>query len=319
MRSICLLWLCCTCFTAHAQSTYKGIKQISVFTKSKTDKSPALEYEMFFDKQGNKTKYHHPTHYCTMEWDYNAQNKPTKYEIMCGESMGNGTTAYTYTPKVNIAKQGTGMYERVTTDSLDAQGNTISQTAVLTYTEDGKEAGNTNSYVRTVFTYNAKKQLASETSLNEKKEKTVTNYLYAKNDSLKYIIRDKDTLLIQDFQRDSGKKASKRYPISLSSPKSSEYYSEIYRYDEKGRLYTYTRNIRNANDCPNPKSPCAIEMLEYIYKNDQLFQTTQTFYTKGAVNTYTITLYSNGIEREKKTYNAQNEFIEHSTYKIQKW
>jgi|GEM_PF-3113423 len=317
MRIYYTFLLSSICLASQAQTTYKGIKQITVYTKEKTDKSPQLEYDLYFDKQGNQTKYHHPTYYCTQEYTYNAQNKVTKRDIMCGESMGNGITTYKYTPKINTSEEVTGSYKRVITDSLDAQNLLISSNEVFTPEENPQEGYTT----RTTFTYNARKQLLSSATQG-KAGKQTKQYVYNKIDSLQFIIRTidtkKDTLLVQDFDRTTKKIASKKYPVSDRDAQEG-YYSEIYRYDEKGRFYTITKNIKNATSCPNPKVPCAIELKEYVYKNDQLFQTTETFYTKGAMTSYTITLYGGGIEREKKIYNDKNEFTAHTTYKIQKW
>lgn len=320
MRYLLFTALACLCaLVAKAQtSPYKGIKQISVYAKTKTEKAPKLEYELHFDKNGNKTKYHHPTHYCTQEWIYNTQNQPTKYEVMCGESMSNGTTTYQYTAQTTISEEVTGAYKRVITDNLDAKKNVISRQMRYDKDLDGEKETKTEN---TTFTYNAQNRLTSSTTESSEAGKVVKDYAY-KGDSLHLITRTvsgkKDTLLFQDYYRDSKQLASKRYPISEYDTKLG-FYNEIYVYDDKGRITTLTKNIKSATDCPNPKIPCVVEMTEYYYKNDQLFQTKQYFYTKGNLSTYTITLLDKGIEREKKTYNAQNEFIEHTTYKIQKW
>lgn len=319
MRLFTLIALACLSSVALAQNNlYKGIKQITVYTKSKTDKAPVLDYELHFDKNGNQIKYNSPSLYCTQDWTYNAQNQVTKYEVMCGESMTNGTTTYKYAPKVTVQEEVTGAYTKVTTDTLDAQKNVVSRYVVYNYDVDGEKD---HKITRTTFTYNAKNQVVTESIDAGKAGKILKEYTY-KGDSLQLVLRTrdgkKDTLLLQDFYRDSKRKASKRYPIIEDDSKKG-FYNELYQYDEKGRIITFTKNIKSATDCPNPKIPCAIEMTEYFYKNEQLFQTKQMFYEKGASNGYIITLYDKGIEREKKQYNAQNDFIGHTTYKIQKW
>ncbi|TAE16632.1 MAG: hypothetical protein EAZ95_07630 [Bacteroidetes bacterium] len=309
--------LACTANKVWAQTPYKGVKQISVFTKAKTDKAPQLEYEMHFDKKGNQTKYHHPTHYCTQEWAYNAQDQVTKLDIMCGESFGNGTTVYQYLPTITKSVETTGAYERTIIDSLNAQKKPLSRTQVTKVLSDSYTP---SPDTRIVYTYNAKNLPATET-IYSTEGKTLKEYAY-KGDSLHCITRTiagkKDTLLLQDYQRDSGRRASKKYPINEYETQAG-FYSEIYRYDDKGRIISLTTNAKSANNCPNPKVPCALNMKEYQYKNEQLFQVTETFYEKGTMTTYSITLYANGLPRETKVYDAKNEFIAHTTYKIQKW
>jgi hypothetical protein len=311
------LLLACTIGTNCAQSSYKGVKQISAFTKGKSDKSPQLEYELFFDKKGNKIKYHHPTYYCTEEWVYDAQDKITKYDVMCGESFGNGTTEYKYNAQTIVATKTAGAYIRTVIDSLDAQKKIISRTQSTKVLDDSYTP---SPDLRTVFAYNDKQKLITETIISSA-GKEVRTYSY-KGDSLQNIMRTmagkKDTLLLSDFYRDSGRRSSKRYPISESDTKAG-FYQEIYQYDEKGRIYTITKNIKSASDCPKPAIPCAIEMIEYSYKGDQLFQIKRSAYSKGDLTGFTITLYANGLERESKGYNAKGELEYIITYKILKW
>jgi hypothetical protein len=319
MRVLYLLifFLACGVGKTFAQTSYKGIKQISVFTKGKTDKAPQLEYELSFDQKGNKTKYHSPSLYCTEEWAYNAQNKITKYDVMCGESFGNGTTVYQYNANTTIVTETTGAYERITIDSLDTQKRVVSRTRKTKVLEESYTPSPDS---RSVFVYDNQKVTKEFITTNA--GKTTLEYAY-KGDSLQSILRThatgkKDTLLLLDFYRDSGRRSSKRYPITENDTQAG-YYVEYYRYDEKGRLISITKNIKSAHDCPNPKFACIIEKADYLYKNDQLFQVERSYYTKGNVTSTAVTLYANGLEREMKSYNIKGELESVTTYKIQKW
>jgi hypothetical protein len=235
---------------------------------------------------------------------------------MCGESFGNGTTVYQYSPTITKSVETTGAYERTTIDSLNAQKKPLSRTQVTKVLLDGYTP---SPDTRSVFTYNEKNLPATET-IYSTEGKTLHEYAY-KGDSLHCITRTiagkKDTLLLQEYQRDSGRRASKKYPINEFDTKAG-FYTEIYRYDAKGRIMSLTTNIKSAN-CPNPKVPCALRTKEYQYKNEQLFQVTETFYEKGNMTAYEITLYANDLPRETKVYDAKNELTAHTTYKIQKY
>ncbi len=318
MRLLLFCLLACPALYAQSPNTYKGIKQLSAHTQTKTEKKAILEYEWHFDKNGNKIKYNHPTHYCTQTWTYNAQNKVAVYDVMCGESMSNGTTTYTYSPQMTVSQEVTGSYKRTTTDSLDAQKNVRSRHVAFDYeVEDEKK----HTVTYTSFVYNAKNQVTSTETTTNEGNKIRQQYTY-KNDSLQLLVRvvagKKDTLLLQDFYRDSKLLASKKYPIFEDDSKKG-YYQELFEYDQKGRVLKWTKNIKSATDCPNPKLPCAMEMIEYTYVGDKLSEVHAHFYQKGVLLSHTTTKYDKGIEREKRTIDAKNDLIEFTVFKTVKW
>jgi antitoxin component YwqK of YwqJK toxin-antitoxin module len=298
-----------------AQKPYKGVKQISVYTKAAGDKESQLDYEMHFDRQGNQVKYHHPTHYCTETYEFDAQNRPTTREIMCGESFGNGTTAYKYSPTLNTSIETTGAYERIIIDSLNAQGLVRSRAV---RTKALEESYTPAPDYRVLFAYNDRKQLTTETTISEGKQE-IREYSYRK-DSLQSIMRvragKKDTILLKDFYRDSGRLASKITPVSEGDA-SQGFYTEIFRYDEKGRILSVTRQLKDRKDCA--KSPCTVSVQEYIYKNGLLHQIRHDGYSAGALESSRVVQYVGGLPKEEKAYNKVGEIVEVVTYKIQKW
>lgn len=112
-------------FALPAAVAQKKVRECKAFLTESGSDERRLQLHEKYDKNGNLIYSFQPELYCTKEFDYDAQNRPTRLYQMCGESFWNGTMIYAYPAPNVITVRGEemvagGFYLR--RDTLDAKG-----------------------------------------------------------------------------------------------------------------------------------------------------------------------------------------------------
>jgi hypothetical protein len=298
----------------------KRVKTIEGWLQS-LGRDSVLALKEEYSKNGKLLSRHEPLYYCSQEFEYDSLDRVVMRDLVCGETIANGTTAYRYFNNMRDWQEMAGGYMESVQQLLDSKGR-IKRTTVLHERHDEYFE-----MITTDYQYNDRSQLvkaSTGTMHYECKEgKGQDDVSYEQQDSLFTYISDSLSgwSIVSPANGELLQRMERTYDSSMHLMKEMQYSgkdilsSASYTYDSDRKLSSKKEESYLAGET----KPFTSRTVEYIYSGNELAQiintTDDAHFT--ADGRYTVTdTYKNGrlYQRTEKTLSYTETIIYRYTF-----